>query len=114
MRNIPVDVAALAAVTAMSEAVPYADLDGAQKANRDGVPLWEVQVAVVVGGAASVIRVKVAGSEPPKLRAGMPVALSGLSAMTWEIGDRHGLSFTAAAVRPLPSSPPPVAPGGKG
>ncbi len=115
MRAIPVDAAALSAVTAMGAPVPLANPDtGERKANRDGVPLFSVEVAVAVatagGEAASVLRVKVAAAEAPRVRAGMPVVLVGLVATPWEIGGKHGVAFSAAAIRPAAPPTPPAGP----
>jgi hypothetical protein len=109
MHSIPVDLSAVLATVAMSAAVPVLDEAKQPKANRDGEPLFTVQVAVTLAdGSASVLPVKVAGT-PPVVHPGMAVELSGLAARSWEIGGRHGVSWSAASIRParspLPSAP---------
>ncbi|WP_232291689.1 hypothetical protein [Frankia sp. QA3] len=96
-------------VVAVSTATPDVDLDGKPKANRDGLPVHVVQVAVTYNGDASLLKVKVAG-EPPKVSVGVPVALVGLTGTQWAMTDRHGISWSAREIRPLPAAPPPAAP----
>ncbi|ABD12751.1 hypothetical protein CcI156_17110 [Frankia sp. CcI156] len=105
MRAIPVNESLLENVVAVSGAMPETDLDGKQKANRDGLPVYGVQVAVTYDGTASVIKVKVAG-EAPRVQVGMPVTLVGLIGTQWAIGERHGISWSAQAIRPLPTPNP--------
>ncbi|ONH29130.1 hypothetical protein [Pseudofrankia asymbiotica] len=101
MREIPVDPAAIVAAVVMGE--PEASMyQGEHRANRDGVPLWEVQVTVAVAGSgASTLRVKVAAASAPRLTLGQPVSVVGLKALAWEMGSRHGLAFSAAEIRPV-------------
>jgi hypothetical protein len=110
MKAIPVDVAALSVSTALGRPVPLLDLDGAQRANRDGVPLMVVEVAVVPrGGVASVIKVKIAGKVDPGVAENVPVVLSGLVATSWDMNGRHGVVFSAESIRPKtgPTQPGP-------
>lgn len=72
---------------------------GGAKADRNGVPLYRVQlVAMVPGDAAEVIAVKVPG-EPEGLTTGGPVAVEGLTVQPWSMGDKHGVAFRAEAIR---------------
>ena len=45
------------------------------------------------------MKVTVAGE--PKVTAGQPVKVAGLTANYWAMGDRSGLSFRAAKVEPV-------------
>lgn len=111
MRSFPVDMNRLTNVVAVSEASPDVDLDGKPKANRDGEPLHVVQVAVTFDGAVSLVKVKVAG-EAPKVAVGAPVTLLGLVGLQWQMAGRHGIAWSAQAIRPAasvtvpPASPP--------
>jgi len=56
-------------------------------------PLWGLDL-VALGGkdGAEVWNVRMAG-EPRGISTGQPVRVEGLTAMTWEIDGRHGISF---------------------
>ncbi|CAJ61578.1 putative regulatory protein [Frankia alni ACN14a] len=95
-------------VVAVSAAAPDVDLDGKPKANRDGLPVHVVQVAVTYNGDASLLKVKVAG-EAPKVSVGTPVTLVGLTGTQWAMTDRHGISWSAREIRPV-SAPAAVGP----
>ncbi|MCM3922247.1 hypothetical protein ND748_11335 [Frankia sp. AiPs1] len=114
MRVIPVNESLLTNVVAVSTATPDVDLDGKPKANRDGLPVHVVQVAVTYEDTASLLKVKVAG-EAPKVGVGMPVALVGLIGTQWAMADRHGISWSVREIRPLSATAPPAAapPAGK-
>lgn len=78
------------------------------KADRDGVPIWRVQVAAklldgVDGDELDEVRaepfdVSVAG-ERPKVSALDAIEFDNLVARAWSMADRSGVSFTAAGVR---------------
>jgi len=105
MREIPVDPAAIVAAVVMGEPV-RSMFDGSQRADRDGVPQWEVEVTIAVAGAgASTERIKVAASSAPRLAIGQPVTVVGLKARSWEINGRHGVSFSAQEIRPITAGP---------
>jgi hypothetical protein len=63
------------------------------------VPLRTVQVAAMFQDQGEVLAVKVAG-EPAGITAGAPVQISGLVAQPWELGERSGISYRAASIRP--------------
>ncbi len=107
MRVIPVNDSALENVVAVSGATPDVDLDGKPRANRDGLPLHVVQVAVTYKGDTSLLKVKVAG-EALRVSVGMPVTLVGLVGTQWAMGERHGISWAAQTIRALPTAPPPA------
>jgi hypothetical protein len=113
MRSFPVATDLLTSVIAVSEATPDVDLDGKPKANRDGLPVFVVQVAVTFDGTASLIKVKVAG-EAPKVTVGASVTLVGLVGLQWQMSDRHGIAYSAMAIRPTaPTATPQAAPPAK-
>ncbi|CAO5247109.1 hypothetical protein [Frankia sp. AgKG'84/4] len=107
MRTFPVDTAAVTAV-AVSEAVPDTDMDGKPKANRDGEPLFVVQVVTTFDGTVSLIKVKVAG-RAPKVTVGASVELVGLVGLLWAMAGRHGIAWTAQDIRVRPAAPTPAA-----
>ena len=64
----------------------------------------------ISGEGADILVVKVAG-EPKSLTLGAQVKVTGLVATTWQMGDRHGVSFRAERVEVLsgPATKAPVA-----
>lgn len=44
--------------------------------------------------------------EPVGVTEGVRVQVTGLTAFSWAMGDRHGLSFRADAITPVPASAP--------
>ena len=83
------------------------------KTDEDGRPLHVVEVAVRFDGQSEIWPVKVAG-EPAGIGAGVPVALEGAALLAWVMGERFGIAYRAASIRPIApasaSAPaPPVA-----
>jgi len=72
----------------------------APKLDESGQPLFNVPLFAAGGGVADSITVKVAG-EPKGLAEFTPVKVSGLLAITWEVGGNHGVSFRAERVEAL-------------
>jgi hypothetical protein len=103
MNVIPVDMSQVLAAVVMSGAVP-AMYDGKQRANLDGIPLWECDVTLAVaGGGASVLRLRIAAAAAPPVSIGLPVKLGGLRARVWEMDGRdgvarHGVSWSAETI----------------
>src|SRR5690349_20626432 len=65
-----------------------------------GVPLFDVDVmAVLSGERPEQLTVRVVG-QPSGIEIGTRVRFRDLSARTWEMGDRHGVSFKASLVEP--------------
>jgi len=50
--------------------------------------------------------------EPKGITEGTEVRVTGLEAFAWSMGDRHGISFRAAAITPVPPVPAPAKSGG--
>jgi len=66
-----------------------------------GVPLFDVDVmAVVTNERPEQLTVRVVG-QPSGIEIGTRVRFRDLSARTWEMGDRHGVSFKASRVEPF-------------
>jgi hypothetical protein len=72
----------------------------APKADASGLPLFTVQVAAMFQDQGEVLPIKVAG-EPAGITAGLPVQIAGLVAQPWELGERSGISYRAASIRPV-------------
>ena len=87
-------------LVAMAPPEPVVDFARAPKADGNGLPLYTVQVAAMFGDQGEVLAVKVAG-EPAGITAGAPVQLAELVAQPWELGDRSGISYRAASIRPV-------------
>lgn len=116
MQSIPVDGTRLGTMTCIvaPEARVANRETGEIKTNRDGTPVFTVGVAVrQEGRRASIIEISVTG-EPVGITEGVRVEVAGLTAFSWAMGDRHGLSFRAdtitRALPGVPAAPPATAP----
>ena len=97
--RLPVDTSAMVLV-AMAAPEPVVDFTTRQpKADPDGQPLYTVQVAAMFHDQGEVLAVKVAGY-PEGIRPGQAVEVAGLVAQHWALGERSGMSYRAAAIRP--------------
>jgi hypothetical protein len=116
MQSIPVDTSRLGVLRCVVAPEPKITNQETQevKKDRDGKTVYTVGITVrQEGRRASVIEVAVTG-EPTGVEEGMVVKLTGLEAFSWAMGDRHGISFRAAAVTPLPGPAPATPSSGKG
>ena len=68
-----------------------------QKVTKDGQPLFQLQLVSIDDAGAEVLSVKVPG-KPIGISAGTAVKVIGLTAATWQMGDRHGISLNADRV----------------
>ena len=79
-------------------AQPVVDYDTkAPRLDENGTPLFSVPLFAAGAGIKDTITVKVSG-EPKGLTEFAQVKISGLVAMTWEVGGNHGVSFKAERV----------------
>lgn len=85
---------------------------GQVRVDRDGTAIFLVGVVVrqLEGRRAEVIEVAVPG-EPSGVMEGMPVTVTDLTAIQWQMGDRSGTSFRATAITPAST---PARPNGTG
>ncbi|MFI9721139.1 hypothetical protein ACIHFE_16040 [Streptomyces sp. NPDC052396] len=116
MQSIPVDTSRLGVVRcAVAPEPKITDFESKQvKKDRDGNTVYTVGLVVRQDGRrASVIEVSVPG-EPVGVAEGMEVRLTGLEAFSWAMGDRHGISFRAAAITPVEPAARATSAGGKG
>jgi hypothetical protein len=95
--RLPIDTQTVKFASA-GPAEPILDYDTkAPKLDESGTPLFSVPLFAAGGGVKDSITVKVAG-EPKGLVEFTPVKVSGLMAITWEVGTNHGVSFRAERV----------------
>ncbi len=108
MKNLPIDTSGM---TLLCAATPVAVVDFESKrpkADENGRPLFSVQLVVLHNGGAEILPVRLAGLPSSQLEQGMPVAVAGLVATQWAMGDRCGMSFRADhidAARPAQAPP---------
>ncbi|WP_406270553.1 hypothetical protein OHT93_18930 [Streptomyces sp. NBC_00191] len=114
MQSIPVDTARLGVLRCAI--APEAKISNTEtqevKKDRDGNTIYTVAVTVRQDRRRiSVIEIAVTG-EPKGVEEGQIVQVTGLVAFAWAMGDRHGISFRADAVTPVPGTPAQVKAGG--
>lgn len=104
MNRIPVDVSRLTGLVAVTDPEPKVNLEtGEPRTDRDGRTIHLVSVALrVADGGRKAVVIEIATTEEPKgVTLGTPVRLVGLDAVPWEMAERHGMSYKAAAVLPV-------------
>ena len=107
MQSIPVDTTRLGVLRCAVE--PEAKISNFEtqevKKDKDGNTIYTVGVMVrQEGRRVSVIEIAVTG-QPKGVTEGTEVRITGLEAFAWAMGDRHGISFRAAAITPVPPAP---------
>ncbi|MCQ8190564.1 SCO3933 family regulatory protein [Streptomyces rugosispiralis] len=115
MQSIPVDTSRLGVLRcAVGPEPKIAGFESKEvKKDRDGNTVYTVAVTVRQDGRrVSVIEIAVSG-EPKGVVEGSEVRVTGLEAFAWAMGDRHGISFRAAAITPV-AAPASSASAGKG
>lgn len=106
--RLPIDTQHLSFIAASA---PEAVIDFDSKLPRtdtDGRQVFAVGVVALGNEGADVLSVKVAG-QPKGITQGLPVKVSGLVATTWQMGDRHGVSFRAEVIEAVALSQKPPA-----
>jgi hypothetical protein len=97
--RLPVDTSAMVLV-AMAAPETVVDFTTRQpKADLNGQPLYTVQVAAMYDDQGEVLAIKVAGP-PTGISPGQAVEVAGLVAQPWALGERSGVSYRAASIRP--------------
>ncbi|MHB8435485.1 MAG: hypothetical protein ACYDC0_06350, partial [Acidimicrobiales bacterium] len=90
--RLPIDTQHLSFI-AVGPPEAVIDFDSKQpRTDTDGKQVFAVGVVALGNEGADVLSVKVAG-EPKGITQGLPVKVTGLVATTWQMGDRHGVSF---------------------
>lgn len=111
MQSIPVDTTRLGVLRcAVAPEAKISNFETQEvKKDKEGNTIYTVGVMVrQEGRRVSVIEVAVTG-EPKGVAEGTEVRITGLEAFAWSMGDRHGISFRAAAITPTPPAPAPSA-----
>jgi hypothetical protein len=96
--RLPINLSNLTFI-AGSDPAGVLDMERRPRADKaTGELLWGLDL-VVLGGedGAEVWPVRIAG-EPKGIEMGQPLRVEGLTAMTWEIDGRHGISFRARLI----------------
>jgi hypothetical protein len=101
--RLPIDTQAMT-ILAAGAAEPVIDFESRRPKTDPvtGEALFAVQLVLLAGDAAEVVSVKLAG-EPPALTVGAPVAVTGLVATPWAMGERSGIAFRAARLTAGPT-----------
>ncbi|MEZ0095835.1 hypothetical protein [Streptacidiphilus sp. EB129] len=107
IKNLPLNAGKLGAALCVSLEIKTEFGTGEAKADKDGLIVWAVGVAVRPEGStkAAIIEVAVSG-EPVGLGIGQFVQFTNLEAFLWEINGRTGLSFRADSIHPAPAPTP--------
>jgi hypothetical protein len=99
--KLPIDTTGVTFLCALAPE-PVMDFETKrQKGDLNGEPLFAVQLVLLADGGAEVISVKIVGTPAAGLVSGTPVAVVGLVATPWSMGDRSGVSFKASSIQPL-------------
>jgi hypothetical protein len=102
MQSIPVDTSRLGVLRcAVAPEAKISNFETQEvKKDRDGNTIYTVAVMVrQQGRRVSVIEIAVP-HEPKGLVEGAEVTVTDLEAFAWNMGDRHGISYRAAAIAP--------------
>ena len=108
IRELPVDATAFQDLRAVT-VEPRLDSDGEQRRDRDGRPLFNVQLAVMVesfgkSSLESIVLTVPASTDGKAPLEGLqpytPVRVQGMRVKPWEFNGRSGLAFSAEAIQP--------------
>ncbi|MGW1615403.1 hypothetical protein ACWCQZ_39335 [Streptomyces sp. NPDC002285] len=115
MEEKPIDVARLGTIRCEIAPEPRTTLEGDQRRDREGNPLWVTGLAVrrLEGRRVDTIDVTTSG-QPQGFTAGSEVRVTNLWARDWTIEGRTGTSYRADAIQPLSGSAPAPAPAAAG
>jgi len=95
--RLPINVQSLSFI-AVGVPEPVIDFESKQpRIDTDGRPIFAVGVVALGNEGADILTVKVAG-QPKGINQGAPVNVTELVATTWQMGDRHGVSFRAGSI----------------
>lgn len=95
--RLPIDTQSLSFI-AVGSPEPVVDFDSKQPRNDStGRPIFAVGVVALGNDGADILSVKTSG-EPKRITQGTPVKVNDLVATTWQMGDRHGVSFRANSI----------------
>ena len=102
--KLPIDIQNIQFIAANAPE-PLMDFDSRQqRTDSDGKAIFVLNVIALTKEGAEVLTVKV--SDPPKgITQGLSVKITGLVATTWQMSDRHGVSFRADKIEIFHVSP---------
>ena len=98
--KLPVDTSAIAFLCAMPPETVVDFETKRPRADKNGEPLYVIQLLAMGDGSADLLAVKVPGTPSQAIRQGHPVKVTGLVAQPWTMNDRSGVAFRAARVEP--------------
>lgn len=120
MDNKPIDTARLGTIRCVIAPEPRTTLEGEQRRDREGNPLWVTGLSIrqAEGRRTDVVHVVTSG-QPTGLIEGGEVKVTGLMANEWAVDGRTGTTYRADAITPVPgsgavSAPAAAAPGPRG
>lgn len=100
--RLPIDTGSVTLVAGKVEAV--IDFETKRpKADANGEPIYAIDLVALGCEGAQIWPVKVSG-EPKGVVVGQPVRVTELVAVPWSMEDRHGISFRASHIAPMPTS----------
>jgi len=76
------------------------DMNGKQKNDRDGRPMWTTQVMALDETGGEMLSITVAGTTP-SATVGQVVKPVGLEAIPWNNNGKHGVAFRAVELKPV-------------
>ncbi|MEU2717841.1 hypothetical protein [Streptomyces sp. NPDC007205] len=102
MINKPIDTRRLGTIRCLIAPEPRTTLEGDQRCDREGNPLWITGLVVrqLEGRRLDEIHVVTSGL-PQGITEGCEVRVTDLWATDWEIDGRSGTSYRAAAITPV-------------
>ena len=103
--RLRIDTTAMSFMAAGIPAVAKNFETGAPREDKDGKPVYVVQLVAMDDEGAEVIPTKVSG-EPKGISQGTPVKVTGLIATPYTIGERSGVPFRADSIVPATSARP--------
>lgn len=103
--NLPIDTSSIRFTCTRAPERRTIRETGQPRLDRDsGKELWQVQVMALTAEGAEILAITVPGE--PAASVGQPVIIEGLVGLPWAQGDRAGIAYRAAAIRPAGPTKP--------
>jgi hypothetical protein len=99
--QLPIDVTRITFLAGSEPEQMIEHESGKPRLDKDGQPLFTVQLVVLGAGKGEVIPVRVAGTAPKGLDQGTAVRCVGLTAAPWSMGERSGVTYRAERIEPV-------------
>jgi hypothetical protein len=105
MDNKPIDVARLGAIRCVIAPEPRTTLEGDQRRDREGNPLWITGLSIrqAAGRRTDVVHVVTSG-QPQGVTEGSAIQVTNLWANEWAVDGRTGTTYRADAIIPVSAS----------